>query len=209
MKLVVISDTHGYHDQLTNKLPDGDVLIHCGDVSRRSDEQSVVDFARWFEQQPFDHKICIAGNHDKFMSAKWFPNSTYLQDSGCEIDGVKFWGSPWTPTFFDWYWMKDRGEEIARVWQKIPDDIDVLMTHGPPAGLGVLSAAHRHGSAPIDVGCEDLRSRVDQLKPEVHCFGHIHEGYGCKKIANTLFVNASYPHREFRPVVCRLQRALL
>lgn len=200
MKLVVISDTHGYHDHLTGKLPAGDVLIHCGDVSHRSDEQSVVNFAGWFDQQPFDHKICIAGNHDKFMSSKWFSNSIYLQDSECEIDGVRFWGSPWTPTFFDWYWMKDRGEEIAKVWHKIPDDVDVLITHGPPAGLGMLGAAGRHDSGPVDVGCENLRWKVDQVKPKVHCFGHIHEGYGITQIDETVFVNASYQHSKFRPV---------
>lgn len=206
MKLVILSDTHGYHDRLTDTLPAGDVLIHCGDVSRRSDEQSVIDFVRWFEQQPFDHKIYIAGNHDKYISAKRFTDSInfppiYLQDSGCEIDGIKFWGSPWTPTFFDWYWMKDRGEEIASVWKKIPDDVDVLITHGPPSGLGTLSAACRHGSPPIDVGCRDLRLKVDQVKPKVHCFGHIHEGFGRKLVDGILFVNASYPHEEFQPVV--------
>ena len=211
MKLVIISDTHGYHDRLTGALPSGDVLIHCGDVSHRSDEQSVIDFARWFEQQSFEHKICIAGNHDKFMSSKWFSNSInfpaiYLQDSGCEIDGIKFWGSPWTPTFFDWYWMKDRGAEIATVWQKMPDDVDVLITHGPPADLGALSAAQRHGSVPIDVGCEDLRWKVDQVKPKVHCFGHIHEGYGIRQIEETVFVNASYPHAKFQPVELTIDR---
>ena len=97
--------------------------------------------------------------------------------------------------------MKDRGEEIASVWKKIPDDVDVLITHGPPSGLGTLSTACRHGSPPIDVGCRDLRLKVDQVKPKVHCFGHIHEGFGRKLIDGTLFVNASYPHEEFRPVV--------
>ena len=92
MELVIISDTHGHHDKVP--LPDGDVLIHCGDVCGMSDEISVRNFARWFDRQPHKHKIVIAGNHDKHMSEKWFNNSRYLQDSGFEINGTYFYGSP-------------------------------------------------------------------------------------------------------------------
>ena len=172
MELVIISDTHGRHENV--RLPDGDVLIHCGDVCGRSDERSVRKFANWMDSQPHEHKISIAGNHDKFMSSKWFIATHYLQDSGVEIDGVYFYGSPWTPTFFDWYWMKDRGNDIAERWELIPHKTDVLITHGPAADTGQLSRAGRG----VDVGCEDLENAIMRVKPKLHCFGHIHEGYG-------------------------------
>ena len=89
MKLVILSDTHGYHDRLTDTLPAGDVLIHCGDVSRRSDEQSVIDFVRWFEQQPFDHKIYIAGNHDKYILANGLLIQSIFRQSICKTAGVR------------------------------------------------------------------------------------------------------------------------
>ena len=204
MKLILISDTHGMHSNL--HLPAGDTLIHCGDVCGRSDENSVRDFAEWFDSQPHEHKIVIAGNHDKHMSAKWFANSIYLQDEGVTLDGVKFYGSPWTPTFFDWYWMKDRGEDIAERWRKIPDDTDVLITHGPAADTGKLSWTDQG----TDVGCEDLQESITRLKPVLHCFGHIHEGYGSHKADGVEYRNASICNLDYaptnRPMVFNLPR---
>lgn len=193
MKLVIISDTHGYHDDLD--LPDGDVLIHCGDVCGLSDEDSVIRFAKWFDSQPHKNKICIAGNHDKYMDGKYFENSEYLLDSGLTIDGVKFWGSPWTPTFYDWYFMKDRGAEIAKKWYLIPDDTDVLITHGPPSGSHLAKTAQGQ-----DVGCAELAWSVYDVMPKVHCFGHIHEGYGMTEYCGTTFINASICNLSLMPV---------
>jgi len=200
MKLVIISDTHGHHKHLTGKLPSGDVLIHCGDVSGISNEKSVENFSVWFEQQPFEHKICIAGNHDKHMSDKWFQTAIYLEDSSTTLDGLVFYGSPWTPTFFDWYWMKDRGPDIAERWKRIPANTDVLITHGPPSGLGAMSAARGNGGVIEDVGCADLRDAVELVQPRVHCFGHIHEGFGSVQEDEIFFVNASYINPRFSPV---------
>lgn len=194
MKLILISDTHGQHSQL-GKLPPGDVLIHCGDVCGRSDEASVKDFATWFENQPHKHKIVIAGNHDKHMSARWFSNSIYLQDEAITIDGVKFYGSPWTPTFFDWFWMKDPGEDIAERWAQIPDDTDVLITHGPAANTGNLSRT----DSGTDAGCEDLQESILRIKPILHCFGHIHEGYGSYSKDGVEYRNASICNLQYAP----------
>ena len=194
MQLVIISDTHGRHNSVN--IPAGDVLIHCGDVCGRTSESSVMKFAKWFDAQPHKHKIVIAGNHDKHMSREYFSEATYLQDSGIEIDGVYFWGSPWTPTFFDWYWMKDRGNDIAERWELIPHKTDVLITHGPAADTGRLSRAGRG----VDVGCEDLENAIMQTKPKLHCFGHIHEGYGVHGDDGVEYVNASICNLQYEPV---------
>ena len=138
------------------------------------------------------------------MSGKWFSSAIYLQDSSVTIDGVVFYGSPWTPTFFDWYWMKKRGPEIAERWRHIPMNTDVLLTHGPPSGLGFLGSAWVKGVGPMDVGCANLRHAVDLVLPRVHGFGHIHEGFGQKEENGIMFVNASHLNLEFNPVEIEL-----
>ncbi|MCB9235695.1 MAG: metallophosphatase domain-containing protein [Bacteroidia bacterium] len=190
MKIVFISDTHGKHKDL--QLPDGDVLVHAGDLSPRGSARDLQEFFHWFETRPHAHKICIAGNHDFLaednpeMFAKLVPdNVIYLNDSGCEIEGVKFWGSPITPWFYDWAFNRKRGEEIARYWSLIPEDTDVLITHGPP--YGILDKTARGDLA----GCEELLRRVEEVQPKIHVFGHIHEARGAVKKGKTQFVNAS------------------
>lgn len=174
MRLVIISDTHGSHEKL--ELPEGDVLIHCGDFSLgEGTPMATYDFGRWLESRDFKHKVCIAGNHDRWAAADFFnyPGVHYLQDSGVQIEGYKFWGMPWTPTFMRWFWMKNRGTSMAKVCAKIPEDTQVLVTHGPAFGELDTTVKGDH------VGCDDLGMRMtwlDQL--QVHCFGHIHESYG-------------------------------
>lgn len=199
MKLVIIGCTHGLHDML--KLPDGDVLIHTGDVSNYSTKSDVLRFGKWFGHQKHEHKICIAGNHDKFMSSQFLPdNVTYLQDSAVTINGLKFYGSPWTPMFFDWHWMKERGEEIAERWRLIPDDTNVLITHGP--AQGILDKTEEG----VHAGCEELSKTVERVCPQIHCFSHIHEGAGIidspsmgdsKKAVTS--INASIVTRKMQP----------
>ena len=194
MKIIIISDTHGHHRKLN--LPAGDVLVHCGDVCGQTTEESVRDFALWFDQLPYKHKLCIAGNHDKHMNASWFKKSVYLQDDGVEINGCYFYGSPWTPTFFDWYWMKDRGSDIAERWSLIPEHTDVLITHGPPSNVGTLSTTVRGA----DVGCSDLQKAIERVKPTLNCFGHIHEGYGISRAAGVDYINASTCTLDYQPI---------
>lgn len=218
MRCVVISDTHGMYRKVD--VPDGDVLIHCGDIFRaaypRPDEYR--DFVEWLDCQPHKYKICIAGNHEKGLerASAYFDvlmgkrtNYHYLENSGIEIarepssrriEGVKFWGSPYTPEFFDWAFMKKRGAEIKEVWDQIPEDTDVLITHGPP--FGVLDRC------PFPVGCEELLLAVERINPQYHCFGHIHEGYGTDGVMQlgdwaldtTEFINASICTGDYRPI---------
>ncbi|MGB0848880.1 MAG: metallophosphoesterase family protein, partial [Thiolinea sp.] len=142
MKLTFISDTHSLHHQLPD-LGSGDVLIHCGDFTGRGDLHDTLSFARYFSQQNYTHKIVIAGNHDECFegyrqqdaeTCLLDHNIIYLNDSGIEIDGVHFWGSPIQPEFFNWSFQRRRGQDIRRHWDMIPANTDILLTHGPPFG---------------------------------------------------------------------------
>jgi Icc-related predicted phosphoesterase len=202
MKLVCISDTHSLHRQIPD-IPDGDVLIHAGDCLGSGTIEDVAELNSWLRRLPHRHKIVIAGNHDwVFQEAPdqardRLSNATYLEDSGVEIDGVRFWGSPWTPTFMDWAFMQDRGAPINRYWQRIPDHTDVLITHSPPHGIADQVDT---GLEFDNVGCRDLQARVQQLTLQAHIFGHIHEGYGQYLRENTRFINASTCNVRYQPV---------
>ena len=109
----------------------------------------------------------------------------YLQDSGCTIAGLKIWGSPWQPWFMNWAFNLQRGAELAEKWDMIPDDIDILITHGPPRGYGDLAGRHRRE------GCDDLVEALDRVRPLLHCFGHIHEDGGVWDRNGTCIANVS------------------
>jgi Icc-related predicted phosphoesterase len=204
MKITFISDTHNKHKQIEAKLSGGDVLVHSGDISSKGYIHEVVHFCRWFDSlDNYKHKIFIAGNHDFLFEKdpiearsiiKSCKNITYLQDSELVIDGVKFYGSPWQPEFFNWAFNLPRGKKLAQIWSHIPNDTDVLITHGPP--IYILDYTLRDM---INVGCNDLYNRVIEVKPKIHCFGHIHEGYGYKEHEGVLFLNASTCNDRYEP----------
>ena len=201
MRLVCISDTHSLHWRIQD-IPAGDVLIHAGDCLGAGTLDNVVDFNDWLGTLPHKHKIVIAGNHDWiFQEAKTFAiealtNAIYLEDSGTVIDGVNFWGSPWTPTFMDWAFMRDRGTPINDRWEEIPIDTDVLITHGPPKGIADEVDL---GFQFENVGCADLLRRVGQLSLKAHIFGHIHEGYGEYTHSDVRYINASTCTERYEP----------
>lgn len=191
MRLVFISDTHGLHHQL--KLPYGDVLFHCGDFSRRGRLEECTDFLNWYGSQAHPHKVLIAGNHDflaeqnSVLFESLIPeNVHYLNDSGCEINGIKIWGSPIQPWFFDWAFNRQRGAEIRKHWDLIPEGTDILLTHGP--AYGILDEVARDKRP---VGCRDLLKRVRDLQVKIHACGHIHEAYGDLSIDGIRYLNAS------------------
>ena len=191
MRLVIISDTHGQHDSLT--LPEGDMLLHCGDFSTRGSLNEFISFFGWFKNQPFKHKVFIAGNHDGSLELdRNFALSlikdthvVYLENSLVELEGLKIYGSPVTPLYGNWAFMKNRGKDIRRYWQFIPQDLDILITHGPPYGILDFTARGVHA------GCEDLEDIVGRVKPKLHLFGHIHEQAGQEVKGETTFINAS------------------
>lgn len=175
-------------------VPDsGDLLIHAGDMTHLGRKGEVEDFADWFGLRPHPEKIVIGGNHDQWIeehpeqTREILPDATYLQDGSRRVQGLTVWGSPWTPRFFDWSFMLPRGEPLAAKWAQIPEDVDILVTHGPPRGI--LDETHTG----IHAGCDDLRERVFELEPALHVFGHIHEARGRIERGETTFINASSP----------------
>lgn len=190
MKVVIISDTHNLHTNF-GALPDGDMIIHAGDVTTWGKENELRNFARWWKELPYEHKIVIAGNHDQCLQKQpeltneVFEGTHYLLDSSVTIEGIKFYGSPWTPAFRDFFFMKERGKDIAERWNIIPEDTDVLITHGPPMGYGDLTMPG------VRTGCEDLYRRLLELNLQYHICGHIHENYGIRRLEDTVLINAS------------------
>ena len=192
--ITFISDTHTKHKHVTGELPGGDILIHCGDISNRGYMNEIKNFLEWFDGiKGYEHKIFIAGNHDfgfqdsPKVCAKLlqdYPTVTYLEDTSVIIDGIKIYGSPWQPRFYNWAFNVDRGWDIAQKWEKIPQDTDILITHGPLHGI--LDSTYTGQR----VGCEDLYNRVMEVKPKVHCYGHIHFDYGMKEVDGMTFINA-------------------
>jgi len=202
MRLTFISDTHTKHHQLTNDLVGGDLIIHAGDSTSRGYEFEIKNFIEWFSGlDNYTHKIFIAGNHDWGFQTnpnmcndllKLNNNVTYLEDN-LEIIGtdyessIKVWGSPWQPTFYNWAFNLPRnGEELKEKWDLIPNDIDILITHGPPHGILDVSS---YGG--VNVGCELLMESVMVKKPKIHIFGHIHSDFGYKYHNGIHFINAS------------------
>jgi Icc-related predicted phosphoesterase len=189
-KIVLISDTHGKHKQI--QLPEGDLLIHAGDITGRGFPWQVREFMDWFGRQPHRHKVMIAGNHDFLAEEKPEeflalvpPGVHYLNDSGVEIEGIRIWGSPIQPWFHNWAFNRQRGPNIAAHWAMIPAQTDILVTHGPPFGVLDYTATGER------VGCEDLSLRLAELRPRLHVFGHIHESYGYVQRDGIHYVNAS------------------
>jgi Icc-related predicted phosphoesterase len=202
MRIVAISDTHEQHDQLN--IPDGDVLIHSGDFTYTGKVEAVVSFNAWLGRLPHKYKIIIAGNHDKLfernptLAESLITNAVYLKDSSVDIEGLSFYGSPWTPSFgHGWAFNANRGEHIQLYWDKIPEKTDVLITHGPPYGL-LDEVPHYNGVE--NVGCEKLMEEIIyRVKPKIHIFGHIHEGYGQIELYSVKFVNASTCTGSYMP----------
>jgi len=210
-KIVFISDTHNKHKHLTSKgmgniLGSGDYLIHAGDCTSMGSKNEITQFLEWFSNTDFKHKIFIAGNHDFGFEqqtdiAQEYKDMgvIYLFDNEVTIDGIKFYGSPWQPEFHNWAFNLPRGEELAQKWEQIPNDVDVLITHGP--AYGILDYAPIGGH----VGCEELYRKIVEVKPKIHVCGHIHDGYGQKTMGGIEFLNASvlndrYEHAH-KPIV--------
>lgn len=198
MRLVCLSDTHNLHDALD--VPDGDLLLHAGDFTGRGTESEIAAFGAFLARLPHRHKIVVAGNHDflferdRARAVELLGDVTYLQDARADIEGLGVWGSPWQPWFCDWAFNLERGELLARKWNLIPDDTDILVTHGPPQGFLDRTERGEH------VGCEALTEAVARIAPKLHVFGHIHEDRGTLRKGNTLFVNASNCDLHYHPV---------
>ena len=195
MLICAISDTHGQHAALN--IPACDILIHCGDMCLDRDPHVQAnyinnEFLPWFDRQHATHKVFIAGNHDfvfvehpGLVDGRKYPSIHYLCENSVTLSGLRIWGSPWTPWFMDWAFNGPRDPILAKkffdnLYSSIPADTDIVVSHGPPQGI-------------LDngLGCASLRRYVDRIRPHACIFGHIHEGYGTKRVDNTIFANAS------------------
>lgn len=204
MKIVCISDTHTYQPTI----PECDLLIHAGDMTFDGSEEQVSKQLAWIASAPATRKVVVPGNHDWF-----FQRDVPTAERMCELNGIDLlvdelmsferkliYGMPWQPWFHDWAFNLERdGDEMANVVDKIPTNVDILVTHGPP--MHVLDRARGQG-----VGCRLLRDKLrfsmDPACPRLHVFGHIHEGYGVTRdpeIPSTIFVNASICTPGYRP----------
>ncbi len=196
--MVAISDTHGYHDRVA--VPSGDVLIHAGDLTKFGKLDEVEPFDAFLARLPHRHKLVIAGNHDWCFQREGrearalLRHAAYLEDDGLDVDGWRFYGSPWQPEFMSWAFNLPRGEHLREKWALIPPETDVLITHGPPLGEGDRTFGGEH------VGCEDLAAAVARLSPRYHVFGHIHEAGGVTRSRATTFVNAATCDVFYEPV---------
>lgn len=205
-RIVFLSDTHNNHENII--VPGGDVLIHAGDATNYGTETEVENFLNWYSQLPHPYKIFVAGNHDwlyekdnpraRFLTADY--GIIYLQDSFVEIEGLKIYGAPWQPRFFDWAFNLNRGAEMAEKWKLIPADVDILVTHGPPHGI--LDEVPRKFFIE-NTGCEELRKKIEEIarlgKLKFHAFGHIHCGYGTQDFFGVKFINAANCDEAYNP----------
>ena len=202
MRIVAVADTHLFHDALV--VPDGDVFVHAGDMCRGGDLDELEQTADWIAGLPHRHKVIVAGNHDwafvheRARARSLFATMHYLEDREVTLDGLRFYGSPWQPEFHDWAFNLPRGEPLAAVWRRIPRGIDVLITHGPPAGIGDRSPTG--GRA----GCADLLQRIVEIEPRLHLFGHIHQDGGVWQRGATLHANVTTWECERQPTVIEI-----
>lgn len=206
MRCVLLADTHLFTDDLP-ELPDADILIHAGDACRGGDLDELREAADYLKKQKQKYKILVAGNHEKCLEEEpakavevLGSDIIYLQDQSIFIDGVHIYGSPWTPTYANWAFMRRRGAELAEKWAQIPHGVDLLVTHGPPLGFGDGSdepdRQSYHG-----YGCADLRARVLDVRPLLHVFGHMHMFRGVWISHGVTFINTTTWECEKPPTV--------
>ena len=205
MRLVATADLHGFLPDI----PACDVLVLAGDITPVRDHDVAYqarwldgEFRAWLQAQPAAHVLAVAGNHDFVFERA--PDTvpglpwTYLQDDACTIDGVRFWGSPWTPWFLDWAFnapREDAGEAfLTERYASCPPDTDVIILHGPPRGYG------DHTARGVDAGSTAALELVDRVRPELCVFGHIHEGRGTWRRGASELSNVTYVDLDYTPI---------
>lgn len=198
MKIVGISDTHNQYQGLEKIIPDGDILIHAGDLVRHGTVDELQKFVNWYSHLPHQYKIFVGGNHDGGLEHNrneiHIPsNLIYLENELVEIEGLKIWGSPVSPPYRSFGFMWDEPRRFA-TYQKIPDNCDIIINHSPPFGkLDLVEEG-------MNVGCKILADRLEQLQPRFVICGHIHESYGTLVDNKTTYINASIMNRRYEPV---------
>lgn len=203
VKAWIISDTHNHHLQLSVPV-DVDLVVHCGDESDTGDlalnAKESQAFFEWYSALSVPNKIFVPGNHSiaieqGLINPADFPKIQFLIHAETRIEGWRIFGSPFTPEFFNWAYMKTK-RELANLWQSIPQGIDLLITHGPPKGIKDLTHDMANQRM-IHVGCPSLARHVrDRISPRLHAFGHIHDesdigNFGTKIVGDTMYANCA------------------
>lgn len=208
MIICAISDVHCKWKNLI--IPKCDILISAGDYSFKGEHWVVEDFHKWLSKQPAKHVISVQGNHElwvekNFLEAKRIaqeacPNIHFIDVGLIEIEGKKIYCSAVTPFFHNWAWNK-HPDELHEHWELIPEDTNILITHGPPYGIcdELLNPAMESYNPKRHLGCKSLADRVKIIKPEVHIFGHIHCGYGQKHLDCTSYYNVAINDEMYCP----------
>jgi Icc-related predicted phosphoesterase len=205
MKITFISDTHNKHKFVTDDLPGGDLLIHAGDISSMGYEHEIREFCKWYNSlDNYTHKVFIAGNHDwgfQINTEKvkeildFYSDITYIEDNEVLVGEklVSVYGSPWQPEFYNWAFNLPRnGYELKEKWGNIPNNTDILITHGPAYGY-----VDKVIGRPENLGCELLTDRIKEIKPKIHVCGHIHTGYGYTFDGDTHYINAAVLNESY------------
>lgn len=226
MKITFLSDTHSLHNEVT--IEPCDIFCYTGDATNRGSREDWVSFFEWLRKVPAKHIVWIGGNHDLSLDKLLMYSSVdavqdllnrqlcadiqrliknlpahihYLQDSAITIEGINFYGSPISPSFGQgWAFNANRGDIIAKVWQKIPKNTHILLTHTPPYNVldYVDERLRRYPDEDLRTGCKELwnciKNRLIEL--QVNAFGHIHANYGMmlKAVSNTrycVFINGA------------------
>lgn len=215
MKIWTISDTHCEHRMLNLPDPkDIDVVIHAGDAGGHRElsinDAQIRDFLEWFESLPYKYKIYVPGNHDTsiangFHDFTRYPSVILLDHKSIEIEGVKIFGSPYTPSFGHGWAYNVARHKIGVYWDEIPDDIDIVVTHGPPKGI-LDTTVSRDGSIQ-KAGCASLLNNIKRTAPKYHIFGHFHDESGvlnCGKFtpvnSKTTYINTCVMNLKYQVV---------
>lgn len=215
MKLTFISDTHNKHKLLTGDLPGGDILIHSGDISSMGYKHEIESFLTWFDKiDNYDTKVFIAGNHDWGFQTKpdqcrglltGYKTVDYLEDEELVLyldgpngdkpeENIRIYGTPWQPEFYNWAFnLPKNGPGLQSKWNMIPENTDILITHGPAYGF-LDDVEGRRGQ---HLGCELLAERIKEIKPKIHLCGHIHTGQGHYFDGHTHYFNASVLNEQY------------
>lgn len=210
MRIWLISDTHNRHGLL--EIPEVDMVVHGGDMSNNKEpavnNNEVRDFLDWYKSLHIKYKVLIAGNHDTSIEKGLVTRGdihesiTYLEHEYAEVGGIKIFGSPYTPNFgHNWAFNVPRGK-LSPYWDDIPQNLDILVTHGPPKGVLDLTQYDTRvgadGQSFFQCGCKELLDAVIAKKPKYHVFGHIHPETNCPNAAqmkiqhiDTMFINAA------------------
>jgi len=211
VKLVVISDTHTQEKKLP--IIKADIVIHAGDFTYQGKSQEIKNFLDWYKEYPAEHRLLICGNHEETcdISHREYnlhckdlilncQDITYLENNEITIEGIKFYGTAWTPFFCRWgFGGKDIGggegaRNLEDVYNEIPNDTEVLIAHGPPYKILDKNLEN------IYCGSKAMRKLLDSgklSKLKLYLTGHIHENKGQLEVDGVKYINASSVDRDY------------